>query len=50
MIFEAAMSDDRRGPVVANQFRLDGPLAALMVGLGIPLSLLTAPVWLLVIA
>ena len=42
-------SDDRRGGR-RHQFRLDGPLAALMVSLGIPLSLLTAPVWLLVIA
>ena len=50
MIFEAAMGPMIGAAVVANQFRLDGPLAALMVGFGIPLSLLTAPIWLLVIA
>ena len=50
MIFEAAMGPMIGAAVVANQFRLDGPLAALMVGLGIPLSLLTAPAWLLLIA
>lgn len=50
MIFEAAMGPMIGAAVVANQFRLDGPLAALMVGIGIPLSLLTAPVWLHVIA
>jgi len=49
-VFEAAMGPMIGAAVVANQFRLDGPLAALMVGLGIPLSLLTAPAWLLVIA
>jgi hypothetical protein len=50
MVFEAAMGPMIGAAVVANQFRLDGPLAALMVGIGIPLSLLTAPAWLLVIA
>jgi len=50
MIFEAAMGPMIGAAVIANQFRLDGPLAALMVGVGIPLSLLTAPLWLAVIA
>ena len=50
MIFEVAMGPMIGAAVVANQFRLDGSLAALMVGLGIPLSLLTAPMWLYVVS
>lgn len=50
MVFEAAMGPMIGAAVVASQYRLDGPLAALMVGVGIPLSLLTAPLWLLVMA
>jgi malate permease and related proteins len=50
MIFESAMGPMIGAAVVANQFRLDGSLAALMVGLGIPLSLLTAPAWLFVVS
>ena len=50
MVFEAAMGPMIGAAVIANQYRLDGPLAALMVGIGIPLSLLTAPLWLAVVA
>lgn len=50
MVFEAAMGPMIGAAVVASQYRLDGPLAALMVGVGIPLSLLTAPLWLTVMA
>lgn len=45
-IFEAAMGPMIGAAVVASNYRLDAPLASLMVGLGIPLSLLTAPLWL----
>lgn len=45
-IFEAAMGPMIGAAVVASNYRLDAPLASLMVGLGIPLSLLSAPLWL----
>jgi predicted permease len=32
--------------VVANHFKLDGRVAALMVGIGVPLSMAGAPLWL----
>lgn len=31
--------------IVAADHKLDPPLTALMVGIGIPLSFLTVPVW-----
>ncbi len=50
VIFESAMGPMIGAAVIAHQFRLDGALAGLMVGLGIPLSLLTAPLWLAAVA
>jgi len=44
-LLEAAMAPMITAAVVANEFELDGELANLMVGLGIPLSLLTVPIW-----
>ncbi len=44
-ILEAAMATQITSAVVAAEFNLDTELANLMVGLGIPLSLLTVPVW-----
>jgi hypothetical protein len=47
VIFEAAMGPMIGAAVVANHFRLDGEITSLMVGIGIPLSLAAAPLWLL---
>jgi predicted permease len=33
------------GSIIAAEYDLDGDLAALMVGVGIPLSFLTLPIW-----
>ncbi len=44
-LFEAAMAPMITGSIVAAEHDLDGDLAALMVGVGIPLSFLTLPVW-----
>jgi predicted permease len=44
-VFEAAMGPMIGGAIVAMDHRLNPPLVTLMVGLGIPLSLLTAAVW-----
>ena len=44
-IFEAAMAPMIGGSIVAVEHKLDPPLVTLMVGLGIPLSFLTLPVW-----
>ena len=44
-IFEAAMAPMIGGSIVAQDHKLDPPLVTLMVGLGIPLSFLTLPVW-----
>jgi hypothetical protein len=44
-LFEAAMAPMITGGIVAAEYNLDGDLAALMVGLGIPLSFLTLPIW-----
>ena len=44
-LLEAAMAPMITAAVVANDFELDGEMANLMVGLGIPLSLLTVPLW-----
>lgn len=44
-VFEAAMAPMIGGAIVAAQHRLDPELSTLMVGIGIPLSFLTLPVW-----
>ena len=46
VIFEAAMGPMIGAAVVANHYKLDPALTSLMVGNGIPLSLLIAPLWL----
>jgi predicted permease len=44
-VIEAAMPPMIGAAVVATQHRLDAKLVALMVGLGVPLGLSTAPAW-----
>lgn len=44
-LLEAAMAPMITSAVVANEFDLEGELANLMVGIGIPLSLVTVPLW-----
>jgi predicted permease len=44
-IFEAAMAPMIGGAIVAAQHRLDPELGTLMLGIGIPLSFLTLPLW-----
>jgi predicted permease len=44
-IFEAAMAPQIGAAIVAVDHDLDPPLVSLMVGIGIPLSFLTLPVW-----
>ena len=44
-VFEAAMGPMIGASIVAIDHELDPPLVTLMVGLGIPLSFLTLPVW-----
>ncbi len=44
-IFEAAMAPMIGASIVAIEHKLDPPLVTLMVGIGIPLSFLTLPVW-----
>ena len=44
-IFEAAMGPQIGGAIVAMEHGLDSRLVSLMVGLGIPLSLITAAAW-----
>ena len=44
-IFEAAMAPMIGGAIVAAQYQLNAPLTGLMVGVGIPLSLVTVPMW-----
>lgn len=44
-IFEAAMGPQIGAAIVAMEHKLDPPLVILMVGLGIPLSFLTLPLW-----
>jgi len=44
-IFEAAMAPQIGAAIVAMEYKLDPPLVTLMVGIGIPLSFLTLPVW-----
>ncbi len=47
-VLESAMAPMITGAIVAAQFDLDEELAYLLVGIGIPLSLLTVPAWFLV--
>jgi predicted permease len=44
-IFEAAMAPQIGAAIVAMEHELDPPLVTLMVGIGIPLSFLTLPLW-----
>jgi predicted permease len=44
-VFEAAMGPMIGASIVAIDHELDPPLVTLMVGLGIPISFLTLPVW-----
>lgn len=44
-IFEAPMAPMIGAGIVAMEHKLDPPLVTLMVGIGIPLSFLTLPVW-----
>jgi hypothetical protein len=44
-LFEAAMAPMITGSIVAAEHDLDSDLAALMVGVGIPLSFLSLPIW-----
>ena len=44
-IFEAAMAPQIGAAIVAVDHDLDPPLVTLMVGIGIPISFLTLPVW-----
>lgn len=46
VVFEAAMGPMIGAAVVANHYKLDAALTSLMVGVGIPISLFVAPVWL----
>jgi predicted permease len=46
VVFEAAMGPMIGASVVANHYKLDSTLTSLMVGVGIPISLLVAPIWL----
>ena len=44
-IFEAAMAPMIGASIVAMEHKLNAPLASLMIGIGIPLSFLTLPLW-----
>ena len=44
-IFETAMGPQIGGSIVALKHGLDRPLVILMVGIGIPLSFATLPLW-----
>ncbi len=44
-VFEAAMAPMIGGSIVAMEYDLDTPLVTLMLGVGIPLSFLTLPLW-----
>jgi predicted permease len=46
VVFEAAMGPMIGAAVVAHQYKLDAAVTSLMVGIGIPLSLIAAPLWL----
>lgn len=45
IVLEAAMASMITSAVVATEFHLDSEIANLMVGIGIPLSLITVPLW-----
>ena len=45
VVLESAMATMITAAVVANEFNLDNEISNLMVGLSIPLSLLTVPLW-----
>ena len=45
-VIHAAMGPMIGAAVVANHYKLDSALTSLMVGIGIPLALLVAPLWL----
>jgi hypothetical protein len=44
-VFESAMAPMIGGAIVAAQYELNTPLTGLMLGIGIPLSLVTVPAW-----
>ena len=44
-LLEAAMAPMIGGGIVAMQHGLNPPLVSLMIGLGIPLSMVTVPLW-----
>ena len=45
IVLESAMATMITAAVVANEFNLDSEIANLMVGISIPLSLITVPLW-----
>jgi len=45
IITESAMASMVTGGVLASEFGFDAELSSLMVGLGIPISILSAPLW-----
>jgi predicted permease len=45
-VIEAAMPPMIGAGIVAAQARLDAPLVSSMIGIGIPLGISTAPLWL----
>ncbi len=45
IFFEVAMAPMIGAAIVATEHKLDPPLTTLMVGIGIPLSFLTVPMW-----
>ena len=47
IVFEAAMGPMIGAAVVANHFKLNSDITSLMVGVGVPLSLVAAPLWLI---
>ncbi len=44
-VLESAMATMITSAIVASEFNLDNEIANLMVGIGIPLSLITVPLW-----
>jgi len=48
-IVQAAMAPMITGAIVANEYDLEPSLAHLMIGIGIPLSLATVPIWALML-
>jgi predicted permease len=49
-VFEAAMAPMIGAAIVAMDNDLDPPLATLLVGIGVPLSFLTLPLWYLALS